>query len=123
MFQNITPSPSLLSDRPSKCIFTIVTVYLKEVSLCSYNNWTKILSLNTNIFIFNFSGDKKLKYHIAEKKIPYVGDDGKTIKAMKPNGIKLEKFVFDVFEFSEWVSIFWIWRINSDWVIYLYICK
>lgn len=51
--------------------------------------------------VFSFSGDKRLKYHIATKKIPYVGEDGKTVKPLKPNGIKLEKFVFDVFVFSE----------------------
>lgn len=52
---------------------------------------------------FSYSGDKRLKYHIASKKIPYVGDDGKLVKPLKPNGIKLEKFVFDVFVFSEYV--------------------
>ncbi|XP_042901786.1 UDP-N-acetylhexosamine pyrophosphorylase isoform X2 [Parasteatoda tepidariorum] len=56
-------------------------------------------------------GDKKLKHHIAQKKIPFAGDDGKTVKPIKPNGMKLEKFVFDVFEFSD---KFVAWEVNRD---------
>jgi UDP-N-acetylglucosamine/UDP-N-acetylgalactosamine diphosphorylase len=39
-----------------------------------------------------------LAFHIARKKIPHVSlSDGATVKPTKPNGMKLELFVFDVF--------------------------
>ena len=41
--------------------------------------------------------DHALPHHIAKKKIPSVEDPNPG----KPNGIKLEKFVFDVFQFSD----------------------
>jgi UDP-N-acetylglucosamine/UDP-N-acetylgalactosamine diphosphorylase len=42
----------------------------------------------------------KLPHHVARKKIPYVNtDNGETIKPEKPNGVKLEQFVFDCFPF------------------------
>ena len=42
----------------------------------------------------------KLPHHVARKKIPHVDtQSGETIKPEKPNGVKLEQFVFDVFPF------------------------
>lgn len=49
--------------------------------------------------ICNF--ESKLKLHVAKKKIPYVDRDGVRQKPTEPNGIKMEKFIFDVFEFAE----------------------
>ncbi|XP_077968823.1 UDP-N-acetylhexosamine pyrophosphorylase-like [Styela clava] len=45
--------------------------------------------------------ESQLYHHVAKKKIPYLNKDGKTVTSSTPNGIKIEKFVFDVFKFSE----------------------
>lgn len=44
--------------------------------------------------------ESELKLHVAKKKIPFVDESGVRHSPEKPNGIKIEKFVFDVFQFT-----------------------
>lgn len=44
-------------------------------------------------------------FHLAHKKIPYAGEDGKPVKPESNNGLKLEAFIFDVFPMSSRIAI------------------
>jgi UDP-N-acetylglucosamine/UDP-N-acetylgalactosamine diphosphorylase len=46
--------------------------------------------------------EEQMAFHIARKKIPCIDlESGQAIKPTKPNGMKLELFVFDVFPFAQ----------------------
>eukprot|EP00744_Colponema_vietnamica_P011782 GILI01016548.1.p1 GENE.GILI01016548.1~~GILI01016548.1.p1 ORF type:complete len:525 (+),score=178.96 GILI01016548.1:83-1576(+) len=49
--------------------------------------------------------DLERKYHVAEKKIPFVNDNGQPETPDKINGIKLELFVFDSFAFARNMAV------------------
>lgn len=47
------------------------------------------------------SGALDLPWHRAEKKVPYLGDDGRLVTPVEPNAVKLEQFVFDAIPLAE----------------------
>lgn len=59
------------------------------------------------------SFEKDLAYHIARKKIPHIGQTGSEVKPSKPNGMKLEMFVFDVFPFTQNFAVLEVQRTDE----------
>ncbi|KAH9814427.1 nucleotide-diphospho-sugar transferase [Melampsora americana] len=52
------------------------------------------------------SFESQMAYHVANKKIPHIDLNSKElVKPSKPNGIKLELFIFDVFPFASSLSL------------------
>lgn len=50
----------------------------------------------------------ELDLHVAKKKIPYVDEEGVRRTPNSPNGIKIEKFIFDVFKYAR---KFAVWQV------------
>jgi UDP-N-acetylglucosamine/UDP-N-acetylgalactosamine diphosphorylase len=56
--------------------------------------------LFTREFLENFSA-AALPFHVAHKKIPYLGPNGTVVHPQEPNGFKFELFMFDLFPMAE----------------------
>eukprot|EP00055_Hartaetosiga_balthica_P002681 m.4844 g.4844 ORF g.4844 m.4844 type:complete len:487 (-) comp2300_c0_seq1:216-1676(-) len=52
----------------------------------------------------------ELVHHIAHKKIPYLNEEGELINPDSNSGIKLEKFIFDVFQFAPSLGVLCVSR-------------
>lgn len=74
-------------------------------SICNHFFSTDFLRKVVNKF------ENQLKLHVAKKKIPYVNENGVYCSPEKPNGIKMEKFVFDVFPFADNLVV---WEVNRE---------
>jgi UDP-N-acetylglucosamine/UDP-N-acetylgalactosamine diphosphorylase len=46
-------------------------------------------------------GGEGLPFHVARKKVPHLGPDGKTVQPDKENALKFERFIFDVLPLAQ----------------------
>lgn len=87
-YSEITEATANLRDEEGNLVFS-------AGNICNHFFSTKFLNQIAE------QHEKQLKLHVAKKKIAFVNDFGEKEKPTKVNGIKIEKFVFDVFQFSD----------------------
>ena len=87
-YSEISSETANLRDASGKLLFS-------QGNICNHYFSTAFLK----DIVENHATD--LAFHIAKKKIPTIDSNGNAIIPTTPNGIKMERFVFDVFEFSE----------------------
>lgn len=51
------------------------------------------------------AGGVRIPFHVARKKVPYLGSDGRLVKPEKENALKFEMFIFDVLPLAERCAI------------------
>jgi UDP-N-acetylglucosamine/UDP-N-acetylgalactosamine diphosphorylase len=93
------------NGKPDVVEYSEISKELSEAKDPKDNNKLKLRAANTvnHYYSIAFLADSqywahKLPHHVARKKIPCVDiESGESLKPSKPNGIKLEQFVFDVF--------------------------
>src|SRR5207253_3778314 len=63
---------------------------------------------NTAIHLFDVSFLRRLNehadsipWHLAKKKVPYLGPDGQLVQPQQENALKFERFIFDVLPLAE----------------------
>lgn len=91
--------------RPSVIEYSEIAPELREALDPAHPGLLKLRAANIVNHYYSFGflqrsyelAKKTMPFHIAKKKIPHADSDGKTVKPEKPNGIKLEQFVFDIF--------------------------
>ncbi|CAH1982778.1 unnamed protein product [Acanthoscelides obtectus] len=86
-YSEITEKTANLRDKSGNLVFN-------AGNICNHFFTTEFLERVAN------EHDADIKLHIAKKKVPYVNDKGIRVKPTEPNGIKIEKFIFDVFPYS-----------------------
>lgn len=86
-YSEITHETANLRDKNGELVF-------KAGNICNHFFTVHFLRQIAN------KHERELKLHVAKKKIPYIDEQGNYVKPTSPNGIKIEKFVFDVFQFS-----------------------
>lgn len=87
-YSEITDKTANLTDPSGKLVFS-------SGNICNHFFSTSFLQRVAK------QHESELKLHVAKKKIPYVDRNGDHIKPSEPNGIKIEKFIFDVFQFTD----------------------
>ncbi|XP_023313065.1 UDP-N-acetylhexosamine pyrophosphorylase-like protein 1 [Anoplophora glabripennis] len=87
-YSEITDQTANLRDDEGNLIF-------RAGNICNHFFTTGFLKLISENY------EDQLKLHVARKKVPFVNEKGERVTPSSPNGIKIEKFIFDVFQFSK----------------------
>ncbi|XP_057651906.1 UDP-N-acetylhexosamine pyrophosphorylase-like isoform X2 [Diorhabda carinulata] len=87
-YSEITDKTANLRNEEGELVFS-------AGSICNHFFTSDFLEKASTVY------EKELKPHVAKKKIPYIDESGNRIQPKTPNGVKIEKFIFDVFEYSQ----------------------
>lgn len=97
-YSEITEKTANLRDAEGNLVFS-------AGNICNHFFTTKFLREIAEVY------ETELELHVAKKKIPFIDDSGVKINPKAPNGIKIEKFIFDVFQYS---NHFVTWEVPRD---------